>query len=382
VGTGILCHDEYPRTLRALWRVLKPGGQLIFFEANYWNQVFLKNALPPLARWAGEARCQIGLRKYRLMQMTSHQGFTHVDVTPFDIVHPRTPRFLLSVVQTLGFVLEHAPVIRELRGTLYIWARKLGGKPRPLVNLAEHEALHASVSVVAPCHNEEMNVEPLVDALVGMYGPYLHEIIIVNDNSTDRTADITRELGRRDPRVKLVDRKPPNGVGRALRDGYAAATGRYILTTDSDFAQIVPEFRDLFDVVARGHAGAIGSRFSHESMLINYPFFKILCNRVSHLLVNLLLPSRVRDISNSLKLYRADIIKNLVLEENHFAANVETGLKPLLAGHDVREVPISWIRDRRAARGRAGEAQGIGPRITEAQPTFSTAQYARGDVTP
>ena len=344
VGTAILCHDQYPQTLRALWRALKPGGQLLFFEANYWNpQVFLKHALPPLGRWAGEARCQIGLRKYHLMQMTSHQGFTHVNVIPYDIVHPRTPRVLLPIVRTLGFVMEHAPLIRELCGTLYIWARKPGGQPRPFVNLAEHEALRGSVSVVAPCHNEEMNVEPLVDALVGMYGPYLHEIIIVNDNSTDRTAAVTRELAMREPRVKLVDRTPPNGVGRALRDGYAAATGRYILTTDSDFVQIVPEFRDLFDAVARGRAGAIGSRFSHESMLINYPFFKILCNRLFHLLVNLLLHGRVRDISNNLKLYRTDIIKNLDLEENHFAANVETGLKPLLAGHDIEEVPISWI---------------------------------------
>jgi glycosyltransferase involved in cell wall biosynthesis len=176
-----------------------------------------------------------------------------------------------------------------------------------------------------------------------MYGDYIHEIVIVNDNSQDRTAEVTRRLAQREPRVKLVDRQPPNGVGRALRDGYAAASGRYILTMDSDFAQIVPELRDLFDVVAAGREGAIGSRFSHESMLINYPFFKILCNRVFHVLVNLLLPARVRDISNNLKLYRADIIKRLDLRENHFAANVETGLKPLLAGYDIREVPISWI---------------------------------------
>ena len=83
VGTAILCHDQYPQTLQALWRALKPGGQILFFEANYWNpQVFLKNAIPPLGRWTGEARCQIGLRKYRLMHMASQQGFTHVDVIP------------------------------------------------------------------------------------------------------------------------------------------------------------------------------------------------------------------------------------------------------------------------------------------------------------
>jgi hypothetical protein len=112
---------------------------------------------------------------------------------------------------------------------------------------------------------------------------------------------------------------------------------------DCDFLQIVPEFGDLFDVIAAGHDGAIGSRFSHESMLINYPFFKILCNRIFHLLVKLLLLWHVRDISNNLKLYRAEILKNLSIEERHFAANVETGLKPLLAGYDIQEVPISWI---------------------------------------
>ena len=60
-------------------------------------------------------------------------------------------------------------------------------------------------------------------------------------------------------------------------------------------------------------------------------------------MVNLLLPCRIRDISNNLKLYRAEILKNLRIEQDHFAANVETGLKPILAGYDVREVPISWI---------------------------------------
>lgn len=346
VGTAILCHDQYAQNLRALYRLLKPGGQLLFFEANRWNpQVFLKDAIKPLGRWAGNARSQLGLRRYRLMHIASQQGFTQIEVIPYDIVHPLTPRRLVPAVQALAFVLEHAPVVRELCGTLYIWARKPGaeGVRRPPVNLARHASLRRAVSVVAPCHNEEMNVVPLVETLVGMYDSYIHEIIIVNDNSTDRTADVTRAIAEREPRVKLVNRRPPNGVGRALRDGYAAATGRYILTMDSDFVQIVPELRDLFDAVAAGHYGAIGSRFSHESILINYPFFKIFCNRSFHVLANLLLPGRFRDISNNLKLYRADILKSIPIEEPHFAANVETGLKPLLAGYDIVEVPISWI---------------------------------------
>jgi SAM-dependent methyltransferase len=346
VGTGILCHDLYAQNLQAIHRLLKPGGQILFFEANHWNpQVFLKNLIRPLGRWAGNAECQIGLRKYILMKVASQQGFVDIDIIPYDIVHPRTPRSLLRATRSVAFILEHAPGIKDLCGTLYIWAKKPGDEEarRPHSSLAEHESLFGTTSFVIPCHNEEMNVRPLTEAILSFYGPYVHEIIIVNDNSRDRTAEVTSQIALNEPRVKLVDRKPPNGVGRALRDGYAAATGQYILTMDCDFIQILPEFRDLFDAVARGHDGAIGSRFSQESLLVNYPFLKVVCNRGFHLIANILLPIRVRDVSNNLKIYRSEIFKALQIDQAGFAANAETGLKPLLDGYDICEVPISWI---------------------------------------
>jgi SAM-dependent methyltransferase len=344
VGTAILCHNQYPQNLRALYRLLKPGGNLLFFEANYWNpQVGLKNAIRPVGRWAGNADCQVGLRRYRLMKIASQQGFRDIDIVPYDIVHPLTPRRLIRALQALAFLMEHAPLIREMSGTLYIWAKKPGDGSRRYINLAEHRPLYGSTSFVIPCHNEEMNIQPLADGILGFYGPYVHEIVIVNDGSRDRTSEVAAGIAARDSRVKLVNRKPPNGVGHALRDGYAAATGRYILSMDCDFIEILPEFRDLFDVIAEGHDGAIGSRFSSESVLINYPFLKILCNRGFHALANLALPIRMRDISNNLKLYRSEILQNLDIEQPHFAANAETGLKPLLKGYDLREVPISWI---------------------------------------
>jgi tRNA A58 N-methylase Trm61 len=346
VGTAILCHNQYASHLSVLYKLLKPGGQIFFFEANFWNpQVLLKSIIPRLGRWAGNASCQVGVRKYRLMKTASHQGFTNVEVLPFDIIHPLTPRRLIRVLQSAAFIVEHAPVIKEFCGTVFIWAKRPGERVihLPVGGLAVHQELVGSTSVVVPCHNESMNIPPLVEALLRLYGLYIHEIIIVNDNSTDNTEEVVLQLAQREPKIKLVNRRPPNGVGRALRDGYAAATGKYILTMDADFIHILPEFRDLFEVVAAGHDGAIGSRFSYESVLINYPFIKIVCNRAFHVLVKLLLLPHIRDVSNNLKVYRADILKNLAVEEPGFAANVETGLKPLLMGYDVKEVPISWI---------------------------------------
>jgi len=86
---------------------------------------------------------------------------------------------------------------------------------------------------------------------------------------------------------------------------------------------------------AKSGAASVGTQGCHQ--------LKILCNRGFHLLANAVLPIRVRDTSNNLKLYRADILKKVEIEDDHFAANAETGLKPLLAGYDIKEVPISWI---------------------------------------
>ena len=345
VGTTILCHSLYPENLKTLYKLLKPGGQLLFFEANHWNpQVLVKNAIPPIGRWAGQPECQVPMRKYKLLRIASQQGFSHVDIIPYDIVHPRTPRRLVMRLQSMAFLFEHMPLVRELCGTLYVWATKPGRiEGRRHVSLATHPQLFGTTSIVLPCHNEAENIGQMIDDLVALYDPYIHEIVVVDDNSDDETAQVVQEVARREPRVKLVRRTPPNGVGLALRDGYAAASGQYILSMDSDFLHIVPELRDLFDAVAEGHDGALGSRFSHDSIMINYPFMKILANRSFHVLANLFLPCRVRDASNNLKLYKAPMLKNLDIQADDFAANAETGLKPILAGYDVAEVPISWI---------------------------------------
>jgi dolichol-phosphate mannosyltransferase len=346
VGTAIICHDRYGENLRALHRLLKPGGQLLFFEANFWNpQVLVKSVVTPVGRWAGNAECQIGMRRWRLLQEASRSGYTEIEVIPYDILHPRSPARLIPAIKSTAYLLERVPGVRDLCGTLYIWARKPGVRRSrlPNVNLATHPELRRSTSVVIPCRNEAATLGRLVTALLDAYDDYIHEIVVVDDSSTDETADVARRLAADEPRVRLIQRASEPGVGGALREGYAAATGRYVLSLDCDFVLIVPELRDLFDAVASGRDGAIGSRFSHESILVNYPLPKIVANRAFHLLLRPFLGRHVRDVSNNLKLYRRDIVGDLEIREPGFAANAEIGIQPLLQGRDIEEVPMSWV---------------------------------------
>ena len=339
IGSGMLWHSGVIECLRWIRRVLKPGGQMLFFEPNFSLPARLFNEMRTRPKELKNRRIDVP----KVLAACNDTGFVHVELAPHDIVSCRLGLRFMEQVQAKAVLLEHMPVIRSTCASMCLMAHNQGARIKTSPNLAELPALHGAVSAVIPAHNEAHTIPGLVEKLLRFYGPYIHEIIIVNDNSTDETATVVQALAAADQRVRLVNRSKPNGVGLALKDGYRAATGRYILSMDCDFGEILPELRGLFRAVAEGHDGAIGSRFSHESILVNYPFFKLLFNRLCHALIKLFLLSTVRDITNNLKLYRSEILKGLEITSPHFSANLETGLKPLLAGYDIIEVPISWI---------------------------------------
>jgi dolichol-phosphate mannosyltransferase len=338
IGSGLLWHSLFVEGLRWIQRVLKPGGQLLFFEPNLFFPARLFNELRSRPK---ELRIASNIQE--ILEACTEAGFVDADLTPHDIVSCRLGLRSMTRLQAKAVLLEHMPVIRSGCATMCLLARNRGLRIKPAPNLADLPALYGAVSVVVPAHNEAANIPGLVERLLRLYGPYIHEIVIVNDNSTDDTATVVEQMISGHLRVRLINRTKPNGVGLALEDGYRAATGRYILSMDCDFVEILPQFRGIFRAVAEGHEGAIGSRFSHESILVNYPFVKLLFNRLCHAIIKLFLLSTVRDITNNLKFYRSDILKGLQITSPHFSANLETGLKPLLAGCDIVEVPISWI---------------------------------------
>jgi hypothetical protein len=112
---------------------------------------------------------------------------------------------------------------------------------------------------------------------------------------------------------------------------------------DCDFQHLLPEIRDLFDAAVEGYDVVIGSRFSRHSVLLNYPFQKIVANRSFHLLAQLVVLHRFRDVTNNLKLMRREVVEDLQLKQPGFAVNAETGLQPLVMGYNIESVPISWI---------------------------------------
>jgi dolichol-phosphate mannosyltransferase len=342
VGMDMLDRDNCTEVLQHVFELLKPGGQVLFYETNPWNVVLRLHRW--LARLSGRDDPRGLLSRTQLYELMSEVGFIRVFAVFNDFVYRPLTRNVSCALRNLSVILENAPGVRTLAGSILLHAQKPPRQPvRPSVSLCDHESLRGAVSVVIPCHNEEMNIVPLVTRLRDLYGEYLHEIIPVDDNSKDGTREVMRALAAEDPRVRPVFRSPPNGVGLALRDGFAAATGRYVLSMDCDFQHLLPEIRDMFDAAAEGYDAVVGSRFSRHSVLLNYPVQKIVANRGFHLLARLALRRNFRDLTNNLKLLRREVLDRMELREPGFAVNAETGLQPLLMNCRFREVPISWI---------------------------------------
>ena len=328
--------------LETVYQLLKPGGQVLFYESNPWNIVLkLRQAFGRL--W-GRGDPRVLLNRPELYELMSDVGFIRAFSIYNDFVYAPLSPGLVSILRNLSIIFENTPGIRTLAGSILVHAQK---PPRlvepPKTSLFVHERLRQTVSVVIPCHNEERNLGPLVTQLLDLYGDYIHEIIPVDDNSDDQTRVVIQKLAENDERIKPVYRSPPNGVGRALADGFRSVTGQYVLSIDCDFQHLLPEIRDLFDAAAEGFDVVAGSRFSRHSVLLNYPFNKILANRGFHLLAHLVFFRKFRDLTNNLKLLRRNVVESLHLHEPGFGVNAEIGFQPLLMGFTIKEVPISWI---------------------------------------
>lgn len=202
------------------------------------------------------------------------------------------------------------------------------------------------LSVVLPAHNEEPNIHTMIERLLHRYGKSILEIIVVDDASTDRTSAIVRQLQQRYRAVRLVRRRRPSGVGRALKAGFRAVdpATEYVLMMDSDFVENIEEVQRLIDIVEAGYDGAVGSRFIGGGRLEGYPAPKRLANRSFHALAQWLLGIAHHDLTNNFKLYRVEIVKRLRWRNDTFAINAETGLLPLMHGYRIAEVPVSWVQ--------------------------------------
>jgi len=201
------------------------------------------------------------------------------------------------------------------------------------------------LSVIIPAHNEEESIErTILDIHRELAGANIsHEIIVLNDNSTDSTPLVLKKLAKKKSNLKVINRKPPNGFGRAVREGLDSFSGDVVTIVMGDASDDPRDIVRYYRKIEEGYDCVFGSRFIKGSVVKGYPAHKLIVNRIANRFVSCLFFIRYNDTTNAFKAYRREVIESIKpIQAIHFNITVELPLKAIARGFSYAIIPINW----------------------------------------
>lgn len=195
------------------------------------------------------------------------------------------------------------------------------------------------LSVVVPCYNEQGTIMTLLKHVAE--SPWVREIIVVDDGSTDNTRHILDDVDN--PVVRVVKHDRNQGKGAALRTGFSLATSDYVIVQDADLEYDPNEFGDLLPPILDDKADVVfGSRFlSGRPHRVLY-FWHSMGNRMLTLASNMFTGLNLSDMETCYKLFRREVIESITIEEDRFGFEPEITAKVAKGGWRIYEVGISY----------------------------------------
>jgi len=202
------------------------------------------------------------------------------------------------------------------------------------------------LSIVIPAHNEASSIQETVSAFHEQLKlkRVSHEILVVNDNSSDSTEKILKKLSQKTPEVRYVNNSPPNGFGFAVRKGLEEFRGDCVAIVMADLSDRPTDLVSYYQKMREGNYDCVfGSRFIRGGKTVDYPKFKLFLNRVTNTAIRILFGIRYNDVTNAFKLYRRETIEGLKpFLSHHFNLTVELPLKSIVRGYTYAVVPNQW----------------------------------------
>ncbi len=195
------------------------------------------------------------------------------------------------------------------------------------------------LSVIIPCYNERPTVATVIDRVraVGL----AHEIIVVDDGSTDGSREVLAQIDPRDD-LKIILHDHNQGKGAAVRTGFKAATGDVFLIQDADLEYDPREYPILLRPIEEGISKVVyGSRFLGGPRKAMF-FWNMVANRTLTFVTNILYNAILSDMETCYKVFRAEVVREIPLRSRRFDFEPEITAKVLKRGYRIYEVPISY----------------------------------------
>ena len=199
--------------------------------------------------------------------------------------------------------------------------------------------------VIIPTYKERENIEAIVKSISSL--PIFFDILIIDDNSPDGTADIVKNLQKSFLNLNLVERPGKMGLGTAYIAGFKWALEKgynYIYEMDADFSHDPRDLVKLYKACSEDGADlAIGSRYISGVNVVNWPLSRVLMSYVASIYVRMITGMRIMDTTAGFKCYRKEVLQNIRLDKVKsigYGFQIEMKFKTWKLGYKIVEVPI------------------------------------------
>jgi dolichyl-phosphate beta-glucosyltransferase len=201
------------------------------------------------------------------------------------------------------------------------------------------------LSIVIPAYNEEKRLIQTLPKIAEFIGKqtYSAEILVVDDGSEDRTAEVVEQFAAQHACIRLI-RAAHGGKGHAIKTGMLQATGDYAFLCDADLAMPITELPKFLPPIQNGYQVAIGSREIEGAVRHNEPSYRHLMGRVYNLLVKVMAVPGFEDTQCGFKCFHRAVMHDLFSHQtiDGFGFDVELLFVAQKRGYRIVEVPIHW----------------------------------------
>tara|TARA_B110001450_G_scaffold109200_1_gene103244 strand:- start:1083 stop:1820 length:738 start_codon:yes stop_codon:yes gene_type:complete len=202
------------------------------------------------------------------------------------------------------------------------------------------------LSIIIPAYNEEGSIEKTIKEIYNILvnEKIQHEILVVNDKSSDKTLELLEFLSKEIKTLKYYTNPGPNGFGFAIRYGLDKFSGDCVAIMMADLSDSPNDLVLFYKKMVEDNLDCVfGSRFIKGGKTVDYPPLKKLINRIANFIIRILIGISYNDTTNAFKLYKREAIEGIKpIISPHFNLTIELPLKAIIRGFSYGVVPNSW----------------------------------------